>query len=283
MLAPPTATSESSITRCLAALQISGFDLKDFDNYERWIDESTIMQVADTGIFLGPDGIREYVEIALAPEGAYVIKEVEDSPESNRILPITADGNECVVMITAEIAISTYQLSSPVDLIQGNRLTYTLLDDAPFPSDILMHRIDVYTPSGALGSLFEATYGVDFATRICNTMENNCALTFENNCYGHVDECIADMLTLPPTSDDGKLDGKSFGCRVLHGYLAARNDGHCPHISFDPEYDPSCFIKCQKSKGISNEDMFHPFELGFLAQHALDVGLGEQQWKVREE
>lgn len=108
-------------------------------------------------------------------------------------------------------------------------------------------------------------------------MENNCELTSENNCYDGVDECIADMLTLPPTDDDGGLVGKSFGCRILHAYLAARNDAHCPCISSDPEYDPKCFVKCPKSDEITNEDMFHPVELAFLAQHAIDVGLGEQQ------
>lgn len=67
--------------------------------------------------------------------------------EDTRLLPITAGGNECVVMITDKIAMSTYQLKSPVDLITGTRLTYTLLDDGLHPSEILMHRIDIVSTS----------------------------------------------------------------------------------------------------------------------------------------
>jgi hypothetical protein len=113
-------------------------------------------------------------------------------------------------------------------------------------------------------------------------MESNCALTFENNCYGDVDECIADMLSLPPADEDDSLVGNSFGCRVLHSYLAARNDGHCAHISVVPEYDLDCYVKCQKPNEVTNADMFHPIELQFLAQHAIDVGLGQKQWNIRE-
>jgi len=49
----------NNVSCCLIALQFSGFNLEDFDNYNRWMDESTIMQIADTGKCLGPEGIQE--------------------------------------------------------------------------------------------------------------------------------------------------------------------------------------------------------------------------------
>jgi hypothetical protein len=136
-------------TRCLAALEISQFDLLDLDNYGRWMDESTVMQVADTGKFLGPEGIEEYVKIALAPDEEYFFKGIEQFLETTRVLPITVEGNECVVLISYKIAMSTYQVNTPVDLITGSRFTFTLLDDSPFPSEILMRRIDIVSTSNA--------------------------------------------------------------------------------------------------------------------------------------
>lgn len=108
-------------------------------------------------------------------------------------MPITAEGNEFVVMITEKIAMSTYQL------ITGAHLLYTLLDDSPFPSQILMHRIDIASTSNvryaflflylrdhrSLFMLFstipKGSRIVDFATRNCSTMKNDCALPFEKN------------------------------------------------------------------------------------------------------
>ncbi len=113
-------------------------------------------------------------------------------------------------------------------------------------------------------------------------MRETCPHTFTANGYdttGGVEVCIEDMLSLPP-DEYGRIDGKSFGCRVVHAYLAKKDNRHCPHISFIPEYDSSCEIKCQKSKEITNEKLFHPVELAFLAQHAEALGLGEKQWIV---
>jgi len=41
-------------------------------------------------------------------------------------------------------------------------------------------------------------------------------------------------------------------------------------------------LKCQKVKDITYEDMFHPAELAFLADHAEELGLGQKQFVVRE-
>lgn len=115
-------------------------------------------------------------------------------------------------------------------------------------------------------------------------MQNNCASTFANNCYneGDIGTCMADLLTLP-AHEEGRIDGNSFGCRILHSLLVPVDNNHCAHISFGPEYDLNCALKCQKSKGLTNEDVFHPAEIAFMAQHALSLGLGERQWQIREE
>lgn len=287
-LVPPTANSEIAIYRCVGAFQSSGFNLFDFDNYSNWINENSLMMVADTGVFVGLDGIKEYVQIALQPHPTDgVIKDIVAlDPQASQFLPITADGNECVFMNIAKAKFITHQLSVAVHSVIGQRFSFTILDDGP-PAKILVNRMDIYTPQGMLGYLFAPTQGIQFATHVCETMQTSCTSTFKNNCYTttpskDIESCIAELLSLAPHDDVGRLDGKSFGCRVLHAGLAKSNDKHCPHISFDPEYDYKCHVKCQKSKEINNEDMFHPIELGFLATFAADVGLGQEQWKTVE-
>ena len=147
-----------------------------------------------------------------------------------------------------------------------------------------------YLPPGVLQFLVTATKIDSYAEKVCATMMSGCPETFEKNCYnapGEVtglDKCMAELLSLPATDNDGPtFNGKSFGCRFLHSIFAGSNAKHCGHISFDPEYDPNCYTKCQDAAGITNADMFHPIELGFLAGEAAKHGLPVEQWKYTKE
>lgn len=125
---------------------------------------------------------------------------------------------------------------------------------------------------------------MDYATKVCETMQSSCPITFKKNCYNvdsGVGKCVNELLSLPATDYDGPtFTGKSFGCRYLHSLLAATNNNHCAHISFDPEFDPKCFVKCQQALEVTNSDMFHPIELGFVAAEAAIAGLPVEQWKI---
>ncbi len=110
-------------------------------------------------------------------------------------------------------------------------------------------------------------------------MKSGCSDTFyEKNCYDEVQQCIDDQMALPGTEGD-RLDGRSLGCRTLHASFAAVNEEHCPHISFVPEYDVDCFLKCQKSANNSLADAFHPTELAFFKQYGISsLGIGEDEF-----
>ena len=133
--------------------------------------------------------------------------------------------------------------------------------------------------------MYAATKTEEFAGNLCEIMHGSCPTTFESNCYSakKINSCVNDLLSLPVADENGKLDGKSYGCRVIHSFFARTNADHCPHVSFLPEYDVNCLLKCQKSKGVTNEDLFHPVELGAFAQLGVTLGLGLEQWKVRDE
>ena len=146
-LVPPTATSEADINRCLIALQLSGFDLQNTTNYNDWFDESSIFVLADIGVFVGTQDILEYMQLAYPPEGhegyGYISKPPILNPETTTMLPITAEGNECIFLISQKVTFATYQLSSLVDALIGNRLTFTILDDG---QTLLMNRVDNVSP-----------------------------------------------------------------------------------------------------------------------------------------
>jgi hypothetical protein len=53
------------------------------------------------------------------------------------------------------------------------------------------------------------------------------------------------------------FDGRSKACRILHSVFAAKNDKHCPHISFIPLEDANNLTKCQTSKLIDPSKLFN--------------------------
>jgi len=285
-LPAPNATSTNDISRCLIALQLSGLVLDENVQFDAFFNEDSVMMIPDVGVFVGLNAIIEYANVAYREPGeAFVIKNPVSYPETVQVLPIKAEGNDCIILQSSKATFTTYDSTLPVDLLLGYRITYTILEDGPTPSKILVNRVDIRNPKGLVGYYYDQTKGDVFARLICETMQNNCASTFANNCYNggdSIDKCITDMLTLP-AHEEGRIDGKSFGCRILHSLLVPVDNNHCAHVSFDPEYDLNCALKCQKSKEITNEDVFHPTEIAFMAQHALSLGLGERQWQIREE
>lgn len=296
LIEPDTSPDLMAVGRCLAAFGSSGFDLNAFDKFDNWIDDETSMMVADTGFWGGVDGIQEYIKLALTPglckDMPFFTSVVGTTPEQADIFPILAYGNECTILIASKVTLrNSCVMAGALNTVSGFRYSFTILDDATsLQAKILMNRIDLYFPHGSLAYVGEKLANEDYATKICETMESSCQATFGNNCYNSpgnisgVDKCVDDLLSLPATDDGGpSFNGDSFACRVLHANLAGNNDKHCAHISFDPEFDSSCFLKCQQAAGITNSDIFHPMEMGFLAGRAIDYGLpGDVQWKYTD-
>jgi hypothetical protein len=49
-------------------------------------------------------------------------------------------------------------------------------------------------------------------------------------------------------------------------------------MSFDPQYDPECNVKCQESNSLPDTEMFLDDELAYFAAFSQAIGLGEDQW-----
>jgi len=261
---------------------LSGFSPFDLEQYDKWFDDSSIAVIPDTGYYVGSENIKEYVSIFSEGSTYKLFEDYISDSENQQFLPIVAQGNKCTITLYTKTSSYIAPLNDTIDFVGGTKLHYTILDDGPNPSKILVGQFDAYVPKNMLTLVYTAAKNEDFATRICQIMQDRCPSTFQNNCYTakSFNNCIDDLLSLPAVGEGGRIDGKSFGCRVNHAFFASTNDSHCPHTSFIPEYDSSCVVKCQDSYGLSNEDVFYPFELSAFAQFGVAIGLGEEQWKL---
>ena len=110
---------------------------------------------------------------------------------------------------------------------------------------------------------------------------DSCSSTFfDYNCFDESEftACVDEMLEMPGAEENGSVDGKSMSCRTLHAAFAATNSKHCPHMSFAPQYDNECKLKCQESANSSYDDLFLQTELDYFAAFSKAVGLGEDQF-----
>ena len=117
--------------------------------------------------------------------------------------------------------------------------------------------------------------------RNCKIAMDSCTSTFLGyNCFDGNDltTCIDEMLEMPGAEENGAIDGKSMSCRTLHGAFAATNSDHCPHMSFAPQYDNQCKLKCQETKNRSYSDRFLQAELDYFAAFSNSVGLGNDEF-----
>jgi hypothetical protein len=268
--------------RCLLALENSGFDFGD-PNIGKWLGDDSILNLPETGYYVGAENIVEYVGFLASPYFGRL--PYGSGHGGTQGIPISADGNECTFLF---VSITTFHMN-PVytgkdalsyDTTVGVRLKFTVTDASPEPQTIKMNRMEVYYPRNFLEAIFEDLYTDKVAGFICENMKNKCDSVFTtDNSYTSIDQCVEEILCLVPAAGNGaNLDGKSMGCRAIHGAFAADNNNHCPHISFVPKYDEGCFLKCQESKGVSAQDFFLPQELEFFAKYSSEYGLGGEQW-----
>lgn len=265
--------------RCGTAIETAGFDFFDLNNYDKWFDDASILYLKETGYYQGPENISEYVRFVYSELFQYYYRPVSPVP-----LFLVANGDTCVISFAAvnSMAVkeeySSVEGDPSVDSIVGFRVSFTI--DSPDLSTINISNIHLYYPPGFLQFLFnDVLVGEAVARRTCNILETACSDTFyKKNCYNKVDECVNDVMTLPGTDGDNMIDGKTAGCRILHAEFASLNDKHCPHLSFIPEYDEKCFLKCQETANNVLADAFHPMELGFFKSVAVSVGIGEAEF-----
>lgn len=253
---------------CAAGLKFSGFATLDTHKYHLWFNEDSTMHLAQSGTFVGPEMMTEYVDFTQA-----VFFDKYDSLDSKTQF-IEASSDQCILQIAVQNLAQVnakYSKSGQSECAVttvGVKIHYTV---GLFGFGFNVKRQDLFYPENFLRLLFNDLIGGPATTEyICDTvLRDSCGDVYQQN---ELDEesCKARYEALPGVDDYGYLDDKAKGCRILHAAFAIENDKHCPHMSFIPIPDYHDELWCQVSGGIRAEDLWSDDELAFLEDFAVN-------------
>jgi len=256
---------------CANGLKNTGFNFLDTDNYHKWYNDDSVMQLAQSGTFKGPEMMTEYVDFTKAT--------FFESYESlgGEAVPISLKKDQCEMLIVgpnkAQVKPEYSVSGEGVCLITtvGFKLYYTVNN---LKGDgFLIQRTNLFYPDKFLPMLFNDGIGGENTTDyICNdVLKDSCQDVYKENGLDE-EKCKSMYDSLPPTDAYGYLDGYTKGCRILHSAFAKINEKHCPHMSFIPIPDYLGTLWCQKSDGVKAEELFTYAELGAIKDFAIKSG-----------
>jgi hypothetical protein len=255
--------------RCLLAFLSVKFDIKDFDQYDRYFRDDSFMHLAQTGIYQGANNIEEYVKFAYAEYSPYLLIDSVDPPPSNSFLRYQDGQCEFLSLHKRKGFLDANNTNAipPFDYIVMIKL---FLD---FKSRYLS-RIHVYYTDDFLRVYFNVALNSDLTRKyVCEQVMTGPCLSQLG--ITNVTECESTLKALPTAEGDNNyIDGNSQGCRNLHAAFAATNPtGHCAHLSFTPLADPDGKIKCQTSLATPPSDLFTESDFIAYRQEAEKYGI----------
>jgi len=226
------------------------------------------MQLAQSGTFIGPEEMTEYVNFVDAKFFDYYKR------GEMKIVPRKLEKDECILLfVNQNIAQVNANYGNPVcaETTVGVKLHYTV--SGPDGSGFHIHRTNLYYPPVFLDFLFNEGLGTSgVRDYICDdVMGKNCMDTFTLNDITS-ESCKEKYDALPVTSEYGYLDEHTKGCRILHSAFAEINAKHCPHLSFLPQKDYKGRFLCQESNRTKAEDLFTNGELAIIKKQAVEWG-----------
>ena len=251
---------------CFLKFALFNFGPTNFDLYDSYFRNESIMELAQTGQYLGADGIEEYVRFAYGESSPYLETGTGPTDEKRDISYLGYEDGKCVLLAIyhAQISVDPRYTSSNVTF----RMEYMFKIFYDF-GDNYISRINVFLSEALAGTVFNDFLNSDKTRQfVCDTMTGpTCApiITTPDNCIGTLQEL--------PITEEGRVDGKSQGCRALHAVFASVNDVHCPHISFAPQQDVHGKIKCQTKGDILPENLFTADEITKFFDIGLAAGI----------
>ena len=216
-----------------------GFDLHDFSRYGEYFRNDSKMTLLQAGSYYGADGIEEYMRFAFASPF------LDEDSIDQKYGPKAYDGVTCTFYRAA-----TARLTFKAPAVAGASLDVGSYSNIVY--DIAGNYVK-YVQIGFQKPYLETFFGTmtntnEMRASICETMQSYCPATWEKQAVQSKEACTARIAALPIAEGAlAAVDGKSQGCRVLHGVFAATNAFHCPHISYEPEADGKGDVKCQVS------------------------------------
>ena len=259
---------------CIYGLLYSGFQLERLDLYGKWYSDSSKVQVAETGDYVGVDAITEYIAFG-ALTGQYFSVGYEKFPDnSDKRLPVVITssgsiqegGGTCQVALVSSFLFDfdkpdTQFLNGDDIVTKGGTMSSTVLGTYTYDYTYTLadgtFTIEIDTLRALYPSKFWEAFAYKFQTTefedyLCTTMKDKCDSTWDENGFKNqpdanaMETCKNRVRALPRVDSESGWTGESLGCRLLHGAFVARgNDYHCNHISFRQLEDPKGNVKCQ--------------------------------------
>jgi hypothetical protein len=256
---------------CLVRIYFLDFKIYNFDEYDRYFNDDSVMVNYGAGSYQGKNAIQEYVRFATT-SSPYVLDDPNDTPSK------TAEkfvGFNWRTGVCEFLSLRIDQATWDPDHAQG--AYYSAASMAKLSYNVrrnYISRIDVLIPDGHADLMFNTLLNTTNTRKfVCSVITGPC-----EPFLGTVDSCEETLAALP-TVDEAEdstiyIDGNSQGCRALHSVFAERNpENHCAHISFEPMEDPNNKVKCQESAGISPSDLFTEYDFGVFYAFCSDNGI----------
>ena len=248
---------------CGGAFAQLQFGIFNYDEYPAYFDESSVVAIAQAGVYTGPDAIKEYVKFA-----------DENSPyiEARRNYE---GGNSAMTGFdpTTNICKFTKYFFGGLDLdpamTAGNTINTGGIINAYYSAATnKVTTVHVY---------YTAPYLEEFFTQLQTRQVDDfvCDVLLGQGCLTELGDqakpgltkqkCRKRLSRLPVTEgEDHTFDGNSLSCRYLHTVFAATNTNHCAHISLIPAEDPKGNMKCQASANTAPDEYFSQTEIDGL-------------------
>jgi len=260
---------------CGRGPSIAGFNFLQTERYNEWFAEDSVMELAQTGVFSGPEEMVEYVDFTRAKFFDFYGR-VGDA----MYFPISSSEEKCVLLV---VNINKLQVNALMgqpkclETVVAFKLSYTVADIQG--NGFQINRVDLFYAEPLLHTLFaHALKGDGIADYICDdVMKANCPTVWAINNLDS-ESCKLRYEALPDTNDEGSLDDKSKGCRIVHSAFAEINEKHCPHLSFIPMEDYGGRLWCQESGRVKAEELFSVEELGIIKKESDNQGYGDKMY-----
>jgi len=278
---------------CFYALQGSGVVFGDATTYDKGFNDDSVQNVAQSGQFIGVDGISEYISFVNSKSGFIKSSVLVE----HLFLDMTGTKKKkCVATIAERRRMSFNPIFTQgntemcVDVLLGRTLYYTMTGKPAAP--ITINKANSWISDKFITSTYPFIANTQATAEfVCDTIVNTCGYdksrrkskkkskSKKRKSPKHsnaMKECLKKFNTLE-IYDKGDLsyaDGNTKSCRILHSYFAKTNPVHCPHISFEADEDENGLVKCNKSKQTPLLELFTKQQLESFSYASNFLGLG---------
>lgn len=241
------------------------FDIDNFDAYDLYFDEDSVLTLAQTGKYIGTEAIEEYVKFQSSDYSIFFADSTTLKLETT-FQGYDRETDECIFLGKY---FSMYLLNPNVT---SSETRYHTIASTKLKFSFKKRKIsniDIFYYEPFLNQVFGELVSDGSREYICSVVDEKCV-----GIISPIFNCTNEMQQLPVSGNNSYADGYSQSCRVIHAMLAeSKPENHCAHIAINATMDPFGALKCQESAGITPDTLFSMEEQMELDEYALSNGI----------